>query len=35
MFNGSGDFYKGMFADDKMDGFGTFYDAKNQELYLG
>jgi hypothetical protein len=35
MFKDSGDFFKGMFAEDKFEGFGTYFDSNKQELYIG
>ena len=30
-----GDFYKGELQDDRIEGFGTYYTASAQELYVG
>jgi hypothetical protein len=34
-YGSSGNFFKGTFLDDKIDGFGSFYDAATRELYMG
>lgn len=35
MLYNNGDFFKGEFLDDKIEGFGTMYEAATQELYIG
>jgi hypothetical protein len=34
-YHASGNFFKGNFMDDKMDAYGTFYEASTKELYAG